>query len=159
MSNKILVAYFSCSGVTAEAAKTIARVAGADLFRITPAVPYTEKDLDWTDKNSRSSVEMRNLDIPEIAETVDGMESYDTVFIGFPVWWYLAPTIINGFLKSFDITGKTVVPFATSGSSGIQKAAAVLAANFPAAEWKEGMRVTETATADDIKAWIASLGI
>lgn len=126
MSNK-LVAYFSASGVTAEAAKKLAKAAGADLFEIKPAVPYTDADLSWTNPKSRSSVEMKNGDSrPEIAERLEGMEKYDTVYVGFPIWWYIAPTIINTFLESYDFAGKTIILFATSGGSGFGKAVEAL---------------------------------
>lgn len=122
MSKKMLVAYFSASGVTAKAAKKLAEVAGADLFEIRPAVPYTSADLNWMDKKSRSSVEMNDPAFrPAIAGKMEGMEQYDVVFVGFPIWWYVAPTIINTFLESYDFSGKTIVPFATSGGSGMGK--------------------------------------
>ena len=122
-----LVAYFSASGVTKRAAERLAKAAGADLFEIKPAVPYSQADLDWTNKKSRSSVEMGNPDSrPEIAERLENMEEYDTVFLGFPIWWYVAPTIIDTFLESYDFSGKTIVPFATSGGSGFGRTAEVL---------------------------------
>ena len=117
---KKLVAYFSASGVTKAAAERLAKAAGADLFEIKPAVPYTRADLDWMNKKSRSSVEMNNPDSrPEIEARLSNMEDYDTVFLGFPIWWYVAPTIINTFLESYDFAGKTIRPFATSGGSGM----------------------------------------
>ena len=117
--SKKLVAYFSASGTTKEAAERLAKAAGADLFEIRPAIPYTSADLNWMDKKSRSSVEMNDPDSrPEIAETMPNMADYDTVFIGFPIWWYVAPHIIHTFLESYDFSGKTLVPFATSGGSG-----------------------------------------
>ena len=119
---KILVAYFSASGVTKGVAQRLAKVAGADLFEIRPAVPYTQADLNWTDKKSRSSVEMNDpLSRPEIAEMLPNMADYDTVFVGYPIWWYVAPHIINTFVESYDLSGKTLVAFATSGGSGIGK--------------------------------------
>ena len=115
MSN-VLVAYFSASGTTARAAQSLAKAAGADLYEIKPAVPYTAADLDWNNKQSRSSVEMNDPSSrPEIARRLDSLEEYDTVFLGFPIWWYVAPTIINTFLESYDFAGKTIIPFATSG--------------------------------------------
>ena len=117
---KKLVAYFSASGVTRAAAVRLAKAAGADLFEIKPAVPYSRADLDWTDPKSRSSFERDNpVSRPAIAETVPHMDEYGTVFIGFPIWWYAAPAIISTFLESYDFTGKTVIPFATSGGSGM----------------------------------------
>ena len=121
MSRK-LVAYFSASGVTAKVAETLAEAIGADIYEIAPEVPYTKADLDWMDKNSRSSVEMNDpASRPAINGKRDNMADYDTVFVGFPIWWYVAPTIINTFLESYDLTGKTIVPFATSGGSGMGK--------------------------------------
>jgi len=127
MSQKSLVAYFSCSGVTKKTAELLSDVAGADLFEIRPEVPYTKADLDWMDKKSRSTVEMNDPSYrPAIADKVEHMEQYDTVYVGFPIWWYVAPTIINTFLESYDFSGKTVIPFATSGGSGMGKTEAVL---------------------------------
>ena len=136
---KKLVAFFSASGITKSAAERLAKAAGADLFEIRPAVPYTRADLDWTDKKSRSSVEMNDPDSrPEIAEKVPNMGDYDTVFIGFPIWWYVAPTIISTFLESYDFSAKTIVPFATSGGSGMGKTEEVLKPLCPGANWKKG---------------------
>ena len=119
MSRK-LVAYFSASGVTAKVAETLAEAIGADIYEIEPAVPYSKADLDWTNQKSRSSVEMSDpTSRPAIAGKRDNMDDYDTVFVGFPIWWYVAPTIINTFLESYDLTGKTIIPFATSGGSGM----------------------------------------
>ena len=160
MKNKILVAYFSAGGVTAETAKKLATAANADLFEIKPAVPYTEADLDWNDKNSRTSVEMRNLTRPEIANTVDNMADYNVVFVGFPIWWYMAPTIINGFLASYDFSGKTVIPFATSGSSDMYKAEAVLKPLCSRETiWMPGKLLNGEPTVDELKAWIEELAI
>ena len=118
--SKTLVAYFSASGVTKKLAQTLADAIGADLFAIEPKVPYTRADLNWMDKQSRSTIEMQNpASRPEIAGTCANIADYDTVFVGFPIWWYVAPTIVNTFLESCDLTGKTVVPFATSGGSGM----------------------------------------
>ena len=118
--SKKLVAYFSASGTTKKVAERLAKAAGADLFEIGPAIPYTSADLNWMDKKSRSSVEMNDPDSrPEIAETIPNMVDYDTVFIGFPIWWYVAPHIIHTFVESYDFSGKTLVPFATSGGSGM----------------------------------------
>ncbi len=116
---KKLVAYFSASGVTANAAKTLAESADADLYEIKPQVPYTKEDLNWMNKNSRSSIEMKDKAFrPAIAEKNADIESYDMIFVGFPIWWYVAPTIINTFLKSYDFSGKKIILFATSGGSG-----------------------------------------
>lgn len=124
---KILVAYFSCTGTTRRVAERLANAVGADLYEIKPAVPYTAADLDWTDASSRSSVEMKDrASRPEIAGGVENMSDYDAVFVGFPIWWYVAPHIVNAFLESYDFSGKTVVPFATSGGSGMGGTEAVL---------------------------------
>ena len=136
---KILVAYFSASGVTKGVAQRLAKAAGADLFEIRPAVPYTQADLNWTDKKSRSSVEMNDpLSRPEIAEMLPNMADYDTVFVGYPIWWYVAPHIIHTFVESYDLSGKTLVAFATSGGSGIGKTVEELKKLYPDANWKDG---------------------
>lgn len=136
---KKLVAYFSASGTTAETAKRLASAVGADIFEIRPAVPYTRADLDWTRSDSRSTVEMKDPHSrPEIASRCANMEEYDTVYIGFPIWWYVAPTIIDTFLESYDFSGKTVIPFATSGGSGMGKTVDVLKTVCPNAVWKKG---------------------
>ena len=121
--SKTLVAYFSASGTTARVASELASAIGADRYEIEPKTPYTAADLNWNDRTSRSSVEMNDEHCrPEIATAVEDMDAYDTVFVGFPVWWYVEPRIIDTFLESYDFTGKTIVPFATSGGSGLGKA-------------------------------------
>lgn len=121
--SKTLVAYFSASGTTARVASELASAIGADRYEIEPKAPYTAADLNWNDRTSRSSVEMNDEHCrPEIATAVEDMDAYDTVFVGFPVWWYVEPRIIDTFLESYDFTGKTIVPFATSGGSGLGKA-------------------------------------
>lgn len=133
--SKKLVAYFSATGTTANVAKNLAATAGADLYEIKPAVPYTKEDLNWMDKQSRSSVEMRDPGSrPEIADADAKIAGYDVIFIGFPIWWYIAPTIINTFLEAYDFSGKKLVLFATSGSSGFGKAAESLQPSAPNAE-------------------------
>ncbi len=133
--SKKLVAYFSATGTTANVAKNLAAAAGADLYEIKPAVPYTKEDLNWMDKQSRSSVEMRDPgSLPEIADADAKIAGYDVIFIGFPIWWYIAPTIINTFLEAYDFGGKKLVLFATSGSSGFGKAAESLQPSAPNAE-------------------------
>ena len=137
--SKKLVAYFSASGVTAKYAEKLSEITGADLFEIKPSIKYTDADLDWMDKNSRSTVEMKNPDSrPEIAEKLSDMEQYDTIFVGFPIWWYVAPTIIDTFLESYDFSGKTIIPFATSGGSGMGKTEEVLRKVCPNADIKNG---------------------
>lgn len=137
--SKTLVAYFSASGVTAKVAGNLAKAAGADIFEIKPAVPYSEADLNWQDKESRSSVEMRDAaSRPEMAGKAEHMEEYGTIFLGFPIWWYVAPHIINSFLEAHDLSGKKIVLFATSGGSGFGKTVAGLAPSCPGAEIVEG---------------------
>ncbi len=153
-----LVAYFSASGVTKRAAERLAKAAGADLFEIKPAVPYSQADLDWTNKKSRSSVEMGNPDSrPEIAERMENMEEYDTVFLGFPIWWYVAPTIIDTFLESYDFSGKTIVPFATSGGSGFGRTAEILKPLCSdTAKWLPGKMLNRTSE-KEMEEWVSSL--
>ena len=120
--SKKLVTYFSVSGVTAKVAQTLAEAIGADIFEIAPKIPYTKADLNWMDKNARSTIEMNDPTFrPEMESKRNNMNEYDTIFVGFPIWWYVAPTIINTFLESYDLTGKKIIPFATSGTSGIGK--------------------------------------
>ena len=150
--SKKLVAYFSASGTTKKAAERLAKAAGADLFEISPAVPYSSADLNWMDKKSRSSVEMNDPSSrPEIAEKLHNMADYDTVFIGFPIWWYVAPHIINTFVESYDFDRKTLVPFATSGGSGMGRTVDELKKLCPGANWKAGKMmngVSDKALAD-----------
>ena len=157
MSNK-LVAYFSASGVSAKVAETLAEAIGADIFEIEPKVPYTEADLNWMDKKARSTIEMNDpVSRPEIAIKRDNMKDYDTIFVGFPIWWYVAPTIINTFLESYDFSGKTVIPFATSGGSGMGKTEAVLHALCPdSVNWKSGKMLNGYDRAQ-MEAWVRTL--
>lgn len=158
---KTLVAYFSATGTTERLARTLAEVAGADLHGIEPAQPYTSADLNWHDARSRSSVEMNDpASRPAIASKVADMERYDTVFVGFPIWWYVAPTIINTFLEAYDFSGKTVIPFATSGGSGMGKTDAVLRkCCAPDARWKSGRCFYGGADAATLRAWVEGLGL
>ncbi|MBQ8334534.1 MAG: NAD(P)H-dependent oxidoreductase [Clostridia bacterium] len=134
-----LVAYFSARGVTAKLAETLAEDIGADLYAIEPEVPYTKADLNWMNKKSRSTIEMNDpASRPAIAGKRDNMDDYDTIFVGFPIWWYVAPTIINTFLESYDFTGKTIIPFATSGGSGMGKTNEKLQPSCPGAKLMEG---------------------
>ena len=136
---KTLVAFFSASGVTAQKAREIAEATGADLYEIKPAERYTAADLDWTNKQSRSSQEMENDACrPAIAGSPVDMHAYDTVFVGFPIWWYVEPRIIDTFLEAYDFSGKTMIPFATSGSSGIGGAEKRMRGICPAATWNPG---------------------
>lgn len=139
MNARILVAFFSASGVTARAAKEIAAAVGADLYEIRPQQPYTAADLDWTNKKSRSSVEMNDPAArPAIAGELPEMDKYDTVFLGFPIWWYVEPRIVDTFMEACDVAGKTFIPFATSGGSGVEGAARNLQKAYPQAQWKAG---------------------
>ena len=148
MSKKTLVAYFSASGVTAKAAKEIAQATGADLYEIAPQTPYTSADLNWMDKKSRSSLEMADASCrPALAQPVPDMTQYNTVLVGFPVWWYVEPRIIDTFLESLDLSGKTMIPFATSGGSGIEKSVKNMQAHYPQADWKPGKLVNHGAGA------------
>lgn len=156
---KTLVAYFSASGVTAKAAQMLAAVAGADLHEIKPAVPYTQGDLDWMDKKSRSTMEMNDpASRPEISNKIENMDSYDVVFLGFPIWWYVAPTIINSFLESYDFSGKTIILFATSGGSGFGKTVTKLKESVAkTAVMKEGRILNGKAQEKELKLWIDGL--
>lgn len=148
MMTKTLIAYFSASGITARAAKEMADGLGADLYEIRPEEPYTAADLDWTDKRSRSTREMTDPACrPAIAEPAADLTQYNTVFLGFPVWWYVEPRIIDTFLESHDLSGKTVIPFATSGGSGIAKAEQSLRRCCSQANWKPGKLVNSGAAA------------
>lgn len=139
--SKKLVAYFSASGATAAVAKTLAEAAGADLYEIRPQVPYSPADLDWTNKKSRSSVEMNDKSFrPPLADRDAPVKDCDTIFLGFPIWWYTAPTIINTFLESYDFTGKTIILFTTSGGSGTGSSATNLHSLASAATWLDGQR-------------------
>lgn len=158
--SKILVAYFSAGGATARLAKTVAEVTGGDLFEIAPETAYTAADLDWTDKHSRSTVEMNDAKSrPAIAGRVADMAQYDTVFVGFPIWWYQAPRIIETFLESYDLAGKTVIPFATSGGSGMGKTDSILKAVCPAAAWLPGKRLQSNESTADVQKWVNTLKI
>lgn len=154
MTGKKLVAYFSASGVTAKTAKTLSEAAGADLYEIKPAVPYTKDDLNWMDKQARSTVEMNDLSFrPAIADHDAGVENYDVIFLGFPIWWYIAPTIINTFLESYDFSGKTIVLFATSGGSGFGKTVDGLRGSVAAdTVIKEGKLLNGRQTPESLKA-------
>ena len=157
MSN-ILVAYFSAGGITEKAARQLAEVLNADLMEIKPSEHYTAEDLDWTDKKSRSSVEMNDPDArPEIADKPENIDKYDKVFIGFPIWWYVAPRIIETFMDSYDFSGKSVIPFATSGGSGIEKAEKALKESYPGnIKWLKG-RLLNGVSRKEIEEWISSL--
>lgn len=157
MSNT-LVAYFSASGVTKRLASTLAKAVNGDLFEIVPEVPYTDADLNWMDKNSRSTLEMKDKSSrPAVASKVENMAEYGTVFVGFPIWWYTAPTIIKTFLEQYDLSGKTVIPFATSGGSGMGKTNKDLAPSCKGAVLKDGKRFAANASEAELSAWANSL--
>ncbi len=152
---RILVACFSASGVTAKVAKKLAEATKADVYEIKPEKAYTSKDLDWTDPGSRSSREMKDKAFrPAIAGSAD-VAGYDVIFVGFPIWWYVAPTIVNTFLESCDLRGKTVVPFATSGGSGMGNTVKELEPSCPGAEVKSGRRFDPNVKAGILAEWAA----
>lgn len=154
-ADKTLVTYFSCTGNTKRAAEKLAALIGADLYEITPSQPYTSADLDWTDKKSRSTIEMNDPSSrPSIKGKVADMSQYKTVYIGFPVWWYVAPTIINTFIESYDFSGKIVIPFATSGSSGIENCEKSLKSTYPNINWSKGKLLNGTVNENSLKGWI-----
>ncbi len=157
--SKTLVAYFSASGTTARVAKELAEVIGADIYEIKPAVPYTKADLNWMDKKSRSSVEMNDKSSrPALADRSADISAYDTVLLGFPIWWYVAPTIINSFLESYDFSGKKIVLFATSGGSGFGKTVAGLKPSVAAdTVINEGKVLNGRQTAASLKEWARTI--
>lgn len=161
MANKSLVTYFSASGVTKKVAEKLAEAAGADLFEIKPEVAYTEADLNWMDKKSRSSIEMNDKSFrPAIAEKCNNMADYDVVYIGFPIWWYVAPTIINTFLESYDFSGKTIVLFATSGGSGFGNTVSELKGSVSdTTVIKEGKVFNSGVSKDQLSSWVNDLGL
>ncbi len=152
---KKLVAYFSASGITAGVAKTLAEAAMADLYEIKPEVPYTKEDLNWMDNQSRSTVEMNDLSYrPAMADKNANIEEYDTVFVGFPIWWYKAPTIINTFLESYDFSGKQIILFATSGSSGFGETVENLEHSCPGATLKVGQIFKSGISREELADWL-----
>lgn len=153
-----LIAYFSATGTTAKAAKALAAAVGGELYEIRPAVPYASADLNWTDKGSRSSVEMKDKDSrPALADTDAPVAGHDVIFLGFPVWWYVAPTILNTFLEAYDFSGKTIVLFATSGGSGLGKSAAGLRPSAPGAKILDGRMLNGRLSVAELKAWAEGL--
>lgn len=154
---KTLVAYFSATGTTEKVARMIANSADADLFEIVPEQPYTSEDLDWMNKQSRSSIEMNDKTFrPAIKNTIPNMDQYDTIFVGFPVWWYTAPTIVWTFMESYNFEGKTVIAFATSGGSPIGPCEKDLQKLAPKAHWKEG-KLLNRATQSVVDEWVKTL--
>ena len=150
---KILVAYFSASGVTKGVAENMAKAAGADLFEISPEQPYTDADLNWMDKQSRSTLEMRDRNCRPAMAAKPDVTGYDVILVGFPVWWYREPSIIDTFMESADFTGKTVVPFCTSGGSGLGDSAKNMQELAPGAKVLAGKRFSSSAPADELKLW------
>jgi len=161
MSKKILVAYFSCSGATAKVANDIAEVSGSDLYEIKPEIPYTNADLNWMDKQARSTIEMHNPSFrPAILGKIKNFDQYDAVFLGFPIWWYVAPTIINTFLESYDFADKTIVLFVTSGGSGFGQTVDKLKVSCSETTViKEGKLLNSRVTKKDLTDWIKSLDL
>lgn len=156
--NNTLIAYFSTSGVTAKVAQELAKVTGGELHEIIPCRAYTDADLNWHDSRSRSSQEMKDrASRPAIKGKVKNMDDYTTIFLGFPIWWYVAPTIINTFLEQYDLTGKIIVPFATSGSSGMGDTNAHLKPSSPGAILKEGKRFPAGVTVSELKKWVENI--
>ena len=154
---KALVAYFSASGTTRRVAERLAQAIGADLFEIEPEQPYTAADVDWRNASSRSSIEMNDRSCrPAIASHVADMDSYDVVFVGFPIWWYREPSIVDTFMEAYDFAGKLVVPFATSGGSGIGDSGANMAALAPGAKVERGDRLASSITAADLRGWASA---
>ena len=155
--NKVLVTYFSASGVTKKVAENLAKVSGGDLFEIEPAQKYTNEDLNWMNSNSRSSVEMADRNCrPEIKNKTD-ISKYDYIFVGFPIWWYREPSIIDTFIESYDFSGKTIIPFATSGGSGLGEAPNNMQRLAPSARVLAGKRLSANVSEDELKSWIENL--
>lgn len=156
--SKILVAYFSASGITARVAENLAGAIGADIFEIKPTVAYTRADLNWNDKNSRSSVEMNDENSrPPIADKISDISAYDKIFLGFPIWWYTAPHIINTFLESYDFSGKEIILFATSGGSTLKGIANKLKKSCHGAEILEGRMMNGNLSKENLKTWAESI--
>ena len=159
-SGKVLVVYYSASGNTEAVANTIAETMNADIFELEPVEPYSDDDLNWSDDNSRVTKEHDNPDsrnVELIAAAVDNWESYDTVFIGYPIWWGIAGWPVDGFVKANDFTGKTVIPFCTAASSGIGESGELLAEMAGTGNWLEGEKLRSGASAEDIQAWVEGL--
>ena len=158
--HKVLVAYFSATGTTKGVAEHIANGLNADIYEIVPEDPYTDADLNYNDNNSRTTIEMNDpASRPEIAVKRDNMKDYDTIFVGFPIWWYVAPTIINTFLESYDLSGKTIIPFATSGGSGIGKTNERLAPSCKGAKLMDGKVFKGNVGHQELAAWVEGLGL
>lgn len=160
--SSVLVVYYSATGNTAQAAQYIADSTGGDLFEIQPVEPYTDDDLNWTDDNSRVSQEHADeslRDVELVADTVDNWDQYDTVFIGYPIWWGIAAWPVDGFVEANDFSGKTVIPFCTSSSSGLGQSGQLLADMAGTGDWQEGQRFRSGASQEDVQSWIEELGL
>ena len=160
--SNVLVVYYSATGNTAEVAQYIADSTGGDLFEIQPVEPYTDDDLNWTDDNSRVSQEHADeslRDVELVADTVDNWDQYDTVFIGYPIWWGIAAWPVDGFVETNDFSGKTVIPFCTSSSSGLGESGQLLADMAGTGDWQEGQRFRSSASQEDVQSWIEELGL
>ncbi|MBR2522558.1 MAG: NAD(P)H-dependent oxidoreductase [Coriobacteriales bacterium] len=156
---RTLVAYFSATGTTAGKAKKLAKVIGCDIFEIVPETPYTTADLKWRDKESRTSIECNDPACrPAIATRVENMDDYDTIFLGFPIWWYCEPPIINTFLEQYDLAGKTIIPFATSAGSSFGKTIDYLKPSAPGAIFLEG-KMVRFSTESSLRSWVESLNL
>ncbi len=152
--SKKLVAYFSASGVTGSVAEKLADEIGADLFEIVPEKPYTNADLDWQNSRSRSSVEMKDRNArPAIASKIDDVSRYDVIFVGFPIWWYREPSIVDTFMEAYDFSGKTIVPFATSGGSGLGDAPKNMQALAKGSKVEDGKRFSVVVSGQELRAW------
>ena len=161
-SGNVLVVYYSATGNTEAVANSIANATGGTLFELEPVEPYTEEDLNWTDDNSRVSVEHENEDqrnVELVSTTVENWDSYDTVFIGYPIWWGIAAWPVNSFVQNNDFTGKTVIPFCTSSSSGLGESGQLLAEMAGTGDWQEGMRFRSGADDAEIQDWVSGLGL
>lgn len=159
--SKNLVAYFSASGITKNVAETLSKVLNSDIYEIKPKVPYTNADLNWMDKNSRSTVEMKDYSSrPEITDKDANIDAYDTIFVGFPIWWYIAPTIINTFLEAYDFSNKKIILFATSGGSGFGNAIKNLKPSVDeTCEIIEGKILNSNVSEESLKSWVDSLSL
>lgn len=160
--SSVLVVYYSATGNTAQVAQYIADSTGGDLFEIQPVEPYTGDDLNWTDDNSRVSQEHADeslRDVELVADTVDNWDQYDTVFIGYPIWWGIAAWPVDGFVEANDFSGKTVIPFCTSSSSGLDESGQLLADMAGTGDWQEGQRFRSSASQEDVQSWVDELGL
>lgn len=158
--SEVLVAYFSCTGNTKGLAEKIASAMDADIYEIVPEQPYTDDDLNYNDSSTRATVEQNDASArPAISGAIDNMDSYDTIIIGYPIWWGQAPKIIYTFVESYDLSGKTVIPFCTSGSSGVGSSASNLQTAAPDANWTDGTRFSSGASDGDIESWLGGLGL